>query len=65
MSTMASVTDVPRATLTIHPLLLGEVEVDHTFLMWASQPGRRLWIPTTSYLILGAQAPILVDATDL
>jgi glyoxylase-like metal-dependent hydrolase (beta-lactamase superfamily II) len=51
------------ATLTIHPLLLGEVEVDHTFLAWASEPGTRRWIPTTSYLILGADAPILVDAS--
>jgi glyoxylase-like metal-dependent hydrolase (beta-lactamase superfamily II) len=63
MSTLASPTAAPTSTLTVHPLLLGEVEVDHTFLMWASQPGTRLWIPTTAYLILGAEAPILVDAS--
>jgi hypothetical protein len=43
--------------------LLGEVEVDHAFLMWGSEPGARVWIPTTAYLILGAEAPILVDAS--
>jgi glyoxylase-like metal-dependent hydrolase (beta-lactamase superfamily II) len=63
MTTLASPTTAPTSTLTVHPLLLGEVEVDHTFLMWASQPGKRLWIPTTAYLILGAEAPILVDAS--
>lgn len=63
MTTLASPTAAPASTLTVHPLLLGEVEVDHTFLMWASQPGTRLWIPTTAYLILGAEAPILVDAS--
>ena len=51
------------STLAIHPLLLGEVEVDHSFLGWATDPGRRLWIPTTAYLLLGADAPILVDAS--
>jgi N-acyl homoserine lactone hydrolase len=60
---LASPTAAPTSTVTVHPLLLGEVEVDHTFLMWASQPGTREWIPTTAYLILGAQAPILVDAS--
>jgi glyoxylase-like metal-dependent hydrolase (beta-lactamase superfamily II) len=64
MTTLASPTTVaPASTLTVHPLLFGEVEVDHTFLMWASEPGTRLWIPTTAYLILGAEAPILVDAS--
>jgi hypothetical protein len=63
MTTLASPTTAPTSTLTVHPLLLGEVEVDHTFLMWASQPGKRLWIPTTAYLILGAEDPILVDAS--
>jgi N-acyl homoserine lactone hydrolase len=51
------------ATLTVHPLLLGEVEVDHSFLAWAQSPGERVWIPTTAYLLLGADAPILVDAS--
>jgi N-acyl homoserine lactone hydrolase len=51
------------SSLTIQPLLLGEVEVDHSFVGWATDPGRRLWIPTTAYLLLGADAPILVDAS--
>lgn len=63
MTALASMAPAPATTLTVHPLLLGEVEVDHTFLMWASQPGTRLWIPTTAYLVLGAAAPILVDAS--
>jgi glyoxylase-like metal-dependent hydrolase (beta-lactamase superfamily II) len=63
MTALASPTAAPTSTLTVHPLLLGEVEVDHTLLVWASQPGTRLWIPTTAYLILGAEAPILVDAS--
>jgi glyoxylase-like metal-dependent hydrolase (beta-lactamase superfamily II) len=51
------------ATVSIHPLLLGEVEVDHSFVGWATNPGSKLWIPTTAYLLLGADAPILVDAS--
>jgi hypothetical protein len=46
MITLPSPAAAPASTLTVHPLLLGEVEVDHTFLMWASRPGTRLWIPT-------------------
>lgn len=49
--------------LEIHPLLLGEVEVDRTILAWQTEPGRRVWIPTLSYLILGGPAPIVVDAS--
>jgi N-acyl homoserine lactone hydrolase len=63
MTALASPAAAPASTLTVHPLLLGEVEVDHTFVMWSSQPGTRLWIPTTAYVILGADAPILVDAS--
>jgi N-acyl homoserine lactone hydrolase len=63
MTTLAPPTAAPPSTVTVHPLLLGEVEVDHTFLMWGTQPGTRVWIPTTAYLILGSQAPILVDAS--
>jgi N-acyl homoserine lactone hydrolase len=63
MTAPASPTAAPASTLTVHPLLLGEVEVDHTFLMWGTEPGTRLWIPTTAYLVLGAAAPILVDAS--
>ena len=64
MSTLtAKRSSSPTSTLVIHPLLLGEVEVDHSFVGWATDPGRRLWIPTTAYLLLGADAPILVDAS--
>jgi glyoxylase-like metal-dependent hydrolase (beta-lactamase superfamily II) len=60
--TLTATPPTATATLTIHPLLLGEVEVDHTFLAWASDPGKRQWIPTTGYLVLGGDGPILVDA---
>jgi N-acyl homoserine lactone hydrolase len=59
----ADQTSARTSTLTIHPLGLGEVEVDHSFVAWATDPGRRLWIPTTAYLLLGADAPVLVDAS--
>jgi len=62
-TTAAAPPTSPPTPLTVHPLLLGEVEVDHTFVAWAQSPGRRLWIPTTAYLLLGAEAPILVDAS--
>lgn len=51
------------SAVSVRPLLLGEVEVDHSFVGWATDVGRRLWIPTTAYLLLGADAPILVDAS--
>jgi len=50
-------------SLAIHPLNLGEVEVDFSFVAWGTDQGRRLWIPTTSYLITGAEAPVVVDAS--
>ncbi len=59
---MSTALEPATATLTVHPLLLGEVEVDHSFLAWASSPGERLWVPTTAYLLLGGEVPILVDA---
>lgn len=49
-------------SLAIHPLNLGEVEVDFSFVAWGTDQGRRLWVPTTSYLITGAEAPVVVDA---
>jgi N-acyl homoserine lactone hydrolase len=63
MSTLAVRSPTPTSTLTIQPLLLGEVQVDHSFLGWSTEPGRKVWIPTTAYLLLGADAPILVDAS--
>ena len=59
----------PRPILLLHfdahhpAAARGEVEVDHGFVGWATDPSRRLWIPTTAYLLLGADAPILVDAS--
>jgi glyoxylase-like metal-dependent hydrolase (beta-lactamase superfamily II) len=50
-------------TLAIHPLNLGEVEADFSFIAWGTKQGVRVWIPTTVWLITGAEKPILVDAS--
>lgn len=50
-------------TLAVHPLNLGEIEVDFSFIAWGTDPGTRVWIPATCYLITGAEAPIVVDAS--
>jgi glyoxylase-like metal-dependent hydrolase (beta-lactamase superfamily II) len=47
--------------LTIKALHIGDVGLDWSFLMFAYKEGRKTWIPITSYLILGAEKPILVD----
>ena len=49
-------------SLTIHPLHLGEAEVDQSFTVWGTEAGKRHWVPIVSYLILGADQPVLVDA---
>jgi len=48
--------------LSIHPLNLGEVEVDFSFLVWQTNPGNPTYVPATAWLIKGAAKPILVDA---
>jgi N-acyl homoserine lactone hydrolase len=48
--------------LEIHPMCLGEVVVDHSFLVWAWDQGQKSKIPFTSYLILGGDHPVMVDA---
>ncbi len=47
---------------TIYPLLLGEVEVDYSFLVWQTNCGQATYVPATAFLILGADRPVLVDA---
>src|SRR5947209_19580839 len=49
-------------SLTIYPLNLGEVEVDFSFLVWQTNCGNPTYVPATSWLITGADKPILVDA---
>jgi glyoxylase-like metal-dependent hydrolase (beta-lactamase superfamily II) len=41
---------------------LGEGAADTSFMCWALTPGEKRWIPCTTYLILGAETPIMVDA---
>lgn len=48
--------------LEIHPLTLGEIVVDSSFVVWGFNQGEKRRIPFTSYLITGGEHPILVDA---
>ncbi|MCW5854064.1 MAG: N-acyl homoserine lactonase family protein [Anaerolineae bacterium] len=48
---------------TIYPMNLGDIEIDYSFLVWGTNQGTKTWVPTTSYLILGADKPIFVDAS--
>jgi N-acyl homoserine lactone hydrolase len=48
--------------LEIQPMCLGEVVVDGSFLVWGWNPGQPYRIPFSSYLILGGDHPVMVDA---
>jgi N-acyl homoserine lactone hydrolase len=50
-------------SLAIHPLNLGELETDFSMLIWQTKCGTRTNIPSTSWLITGAEKPILVDTS--
>src|SRR2546422_5703556 len=54
--------EVP-VSLAIYPLILGEVEVDFSFLVWQTNCGTPTYVPSTSWLITGADKPILVDTS--
>ena len=49
-------------SLAIYPLYLGEVEIDFSFMVWQTNCGNPTYVPATSWLITGADKPILVDA---
>jgi N-acyl homoserine lactone hydrolase len=49
--------------LSIHPLDLGDLELDVSFANWQTGCGTKSWFPTTAWLVLGAQKPILVDSS--
>lgn len=49
-------------SLEIHPLKLGEVQLDSSFLVWQMNPGTPFVAPCTGYLILGGDTPVLVDS---
>jgi glyoxylase-like metal-dependent hydrolase (beta-lactamase superfamily II) len=48
--------------LTIHPMSLGSVSADTSYLAFSWTPGTKMRVPYLSYLILGGSAPIVVDA---
>lgn len=50
-------------TLSIHPLDLGDIELDQSFLTWQTGCGQKVWSPTTGWLILGGEKPVLVDSS--
>lgn len=49
--------------LSIHPLNVGDIELDSSFLTWQTGCGTKVWAPTTAWLILGGDKPILVDSS--
>src|SRR5580698_1661479 len=50
-------------SLSIHALDLGDLELDVSFVNWQTDCGTKFWAPTTAWLILGAERPILVDSS--
>lgn len=50
-------------SLSIHPLDLGDLELDASFVNWQTGCGTKSWYPTTAWLILGSEQPILVDSS--
>lgn len=49
-------------SLKMHPMSLGECPVETSFLAFCWTPGTTKLVPFTSYLILGGDTPIFVDA---
>jgi glyoxylase-like metal-dependent hydrolase (beta-lactamase superfamily II) len=47
--------------LEVKVLDLGDIELDTSFLVLAQDPGRRQEVPTFGFLILGGEAPVVVD----
>lgn len=49
--------------LSVHPLNLGELELDQSFTVWQTGIGTKIWAPATAWLIKGTESPILVDTS--
>lgn len=47
--------------LTVHPLDLGDIQLDRSFTVWQTGCGELDWFPAAGWLILGADHPIVVD----
>ena len=50
-------------SLSVHPLDVGDLQLDNTFWVWQTDPGTQVWRPTTAFLILGGAVPVLVDTS--
>ncbi len=48
--------------LEVKALHVGDIMCDWTFLLFNYKPGRKTWVPINSFLIKGAEKPILVDS---
>lgn len=46
---------------TIHPMSLGELTIDTSYLVFSWKPGTKVQAPYLAYLILGGEQPIVVD----
>ncbi len=49
--------------LSVYPLDMGDIQLDTSFVNWQSECGTPVWVPTTAWLITGAEKPILVDTS--
>lgn len=49
--------------LTVHPLDVGDLQLDMTFWAWQTSPGTAEWRPTTAWLVLGGHEPLLIDSS--
>jgi glyoxylase-like metal-dependent hydrolase (beta-lactamase superfamily II) len=49
--------------LSVHPLTLGELELDQSFTVWQTGIGKKVWAPATAWLIKGGEDAILVDTS--
>ncbi|WP_333839491.1 N-acyl homoserine lactonase family protein [Novosphingobium sp.] len=47
--------------LKIYPLKYGQMEIDSSIMVMFRDPGKTVTIPVLGYLILGGEAPVLVD----
>ena len=50
-------------SLSVHALDMGDLELDISFVNWQTQCGTKFWAPTTAWLILSSEKPILVDTS--
>ncbi len=49
--------------LTIHPLITARLSLDASRMTYLHNAGKRLWIPSAFFAILGGSEPVLVDTS--